>query len=617
MRRTMNFRHIVLCGILALTSLSLRAQVSTDYQITMSDGIVLSATLTTPSTPPPQNGFPAVVFIHGLGGNKGSMTLVSTLIAGRGIACLLYDVRGQGSSEGLSTIMGEREAQDLREVLAFLQSLPGINPGLLGVAGGSQGGVHAWLAAMHHMPGVQTIGTLVAPPSYALDLFPGNCIKQQLRFELSLSSVRYDPMRDRLRTFVIQEQYDSVRAFILSRDITALVDSVRIPVIQSLGWADSLFHVNSAMRAVQNLSSRSVPIWSYFGANGHEEPLNIPEYLFVIDLMLSWFDQWLQGIPLANAQVPRVILADDRPSWPHTEIAAWPPQNASTVRLFVAGGSLQTAPPAAGEQHGLALSYDSRYLPQQAWDEAYGGAAFRSAFQATPVRFLSPPLLDSMNATGIPAARLVLRGDAPQFQAHVRVFDVADEDTGATWTLVSRCTNGVRGVAAGTVIERQVEGQAFSHHFPSGHRIGIELSPLDMCDANRAHIIPYFHSASAEILSSPLSPSYIDLPVLGAAHFTGVAPPVAEAPAAFTLSQNYPNPFNPSTTLAFTLRQEQHVVLEVYGVTGQRIATLLDGVMPRGEHRVAFDARGLASGMYIARLSSGTLSRTVSMLLIR
>jgi len=166
-------------------------------------------------------------------------------------------------------------------------------------------------------------------------------------------------------------------------------------------------------------------------------------------------------------------------------------------------------------------------------------------------------------------------------------------------------------------VEKQIEGQAFAHHFPAGHRIGIEVSPLDMYDENRAHIIPYFQSASAELVSSPFYPSYIDLPLIGAACFTDVAASPAESPTAFTLSQNYPNPFNPSTTLAFTLHREQHVTMEVYSVTGQRIATLLDGVMPRGEHRVSFHARGLASGMYVARLTAGRSSRTVSMLLVR
>jgi len=613
----MNFRHGILLGILTITGLSLHAQVSTDYPITMSDRIILNATLVTPSTAPPQNGFPAVVFIHGLGGNKADLTLVSTLISGRGFACLLYDVRGQGTSGGLSTIMGERETQDLREILAFLQSVPGINPQLLGVAGGSQGGVHAWLAAMHHMAGVQTIATLVAPPSYSLDLFPAECIKQQLRFELSLSSVRYDPLRDRLRAFVIQEQYDSVRTFILSRDITPLVDSVRIPVIQSLGWGDVLFHANSALRAVQNLSARSVPVWSYFGTNGHGESIHVPEYLFVVETMLGWFDYWLQGVPLDNAQSLRIILADDRPYWPHTELTTWPPQDAGTVRLYFTGGSLQTSPPAAEAQYGFSIRYDSTYLPLYGWDQSYAGTAFRNAFQATPVRFVSPPLLDSMNVAGIPEARLFLRGNAARFQAHLRLFDVTDVDSGSTWSLVTRCTNGVRGVGAGTVVEKQIEGQAFAHHFPAGHRIGIEVSPLDMYDTNRAHIIPYFQSASAELLSSPLYPSCIDLPLIGAARFTAVATSPAESPTSFTLSQNYPNPFNPSTTLAFTLHQEQHITLQVYSITGQRIATLLDGVMPRGEHRVAFHARGLASGMYVARLTSGAMSRAVSMLLVR
>jgi hypothetical protein len=111
-------------------------------------------------------------------------------------------------------------------------------------------------------------------------------------------------------------------------------------------------------------------------------------------------------------------------------------------------------------------------------------------------------------------------------------------------------------------------------------KIGIEVSALDMYDANRAHIIPYFQSAAAQMTSSPSSPSYIDLPLIGAARFTGVPGSAEEVPATFVLSQNYPNPFNPSTTIAFTLPNDQNVVLEVFAVTGQRIATLVQGMVP-------------------------------------
>jgi hypothetical protein len=101
-------------------------------------------------------------------------------------------------------------------------------------------------------------------------------------------------------------------------------------VIQSLGWGDVLFSANGAIRAAQNLTARSVPVWSYLGANGHGPTVDVPEYLFVVEMMLEWFGHWLQGLPLENAESARFILADDRPAWPHHEVTSWPQTASST-----------------------------------------------------------------------------------------------------------------------------------------------------------------------------------------------------------------------------------------------------------------------------------------------
>jgi hypothetical protein len=63
-----------------------------------------------------------------------------------------------------------------------------------------------------------------------------------------------------------------------------------------------------------------------------------------------------------------------------------------------------------------------------------------------------------------------------------------------------------------------------------------------------------------------------------------------------------PNPFNPTTSIRFTLDHETHVTLRIYDVAGHEMAQLLDGVRPAGEHRVVFEGRGLASGVYMALL---------------
>jgi len=602
---------------LDLVAPALSAQVIRDYTITVSDGVKLEATLALPDSGAPASGFPTVVLIHGYGGNKDGMAPISTYLTTLAYGCLTYSVRGQGNSGGLSTTMGPREVQDLLEVIQHLRVMPGVNPERLAVAGGSQGGIHAWIAATHAMPGVKVIASIVGPPSYSLDLFPYNCIEQQLHFELNLGSVRYDPVRDRLREFVVSEQYDSVHVFATARDLECLLDSVRIPVVHCTGWGDVLFPVNGAIRAVHRLTLRGIPVWSYFGTNGHGEPIHLGEYFYVLSLMTSWFDRWLKDVPLERSDVPFIVYADDRPGWPHHEVVGWPPEPHGTLRLYCSGTTLRTTFPAQALETPFTQIYDSTYTPAQGWADAYSGIGFTRAFRASPARFLSDPLADTLEVTGIPHAVLHLSSDASRFQSHVRIFDVAQTDTGRVWSLITRGAHGVRQNNPGTCLDYGFDCQALSHFFPTGHRIGVEVTALDMYDSYRAQIIPYFNSAGSSVSSSAAAPSYVDLPLVGAAQFVAVAPTPAVQPSAMILHQNYPNPFNPTTTIRFSLAAPQQVRLEVVSILGQRVAVLLDGIVEQGQHAVQFDGSGLATGMYICRMMTRSSTMERKMLLIR
>jgi minor extracellular serine protease Vpr len=88
-------------------------------------------------------------------------------------------------------------------------------------------------------------------------------------------------------------------------------------------------------------------------------------------------------------------------------------------------------------------------------------------------------------------------------------------------------------------------------------------------------------------------------------------------PSVFVLHQNYPNPFNPSTKIAFSLPERNHVSLKIYNVLGEEIATPVDEVMNAGEYSVTFNAAHLASGIYFYTLTAGTFSQTKKMLFLR
>jgi hypothetical protein len=106
--------------------------------------------------------------------------------------------------------------------------------------------------------------------------------------------------------------------------------------------------------------------------------------------------------------------------------------------------------------------------------------------------------------------------------------------------------------------------------------------------------------------SAPAKISYIMM---------GVGENVASLPYEYRLDQNYPNPFNPRTTISYTLKQTDVTTLKVYDVLGRELATLVDGIMQRGNHSIAFSGEQLSSGVYFYRVISGSFVETKKMIL--
>ncbi len=99
---------------------------------------------------------------------------------------------------------------------------------------------------------------------------------------------------------------------------------------------------------------------------------------------------------------------------------------------------------------------------------------------------------------------------------------------------------------------------------------------------------------------------------------------VDEAPtsAVMRLKQNHPNPFNPDTEIRFELLQTGWAALEIYQISGQRVASLHEGTLESGEHFFRWDGRDsegreLVSGVYLYRLRSEQFDETRKMTLIK
>jgi hypothetical protein len=84
-----------------------------------------------------------------------------------------------------------------------------------------------------------------------------------------------------------------------------------------------------------------------------------------------------------------------------------------------------------------------------------------------------------------------------------------------------------------------------------------------------------------------------------------------------SLSKNVPNPARRSATIRFSIPSATRVTLAVYNVLGQRVATLVDGSRPAGQHRVEMDVSDLSSGVYFYRLNAGSFNESRKMTVVK
>jgi len=112
----------------------------------------------------------------------------------------------------------------------------------------------------------------------------------------------------------------------------------------------------------------------------------------------------------------------------------------------------------------------------------------------------------------------------------------------------------------------------------------------------------------------------VTLPIGGKAQVTDQVD--LEDLGVFSLIGNAPNPFNPATQIAYELTEGRDVRLVIFNHLGQEVRVLVNEFQNAGQHRVVWDGkdasgRGVASGLYLYRLSSGNVSQTRQMLLLK
>lgn len=78
-----------------------------------------------------------------------------------------------------------------------------------------------------------------------------------------------------------------------------------------------------------------------------------------------------------------------------------------------------------------------------------------------------------------------------------------------------------------------------------------------------------------------------------------------------------PNPFNGRLQIEFMLDKSSELKLKVYDLSGREVAVIKSGNYDRGSYRLHWMAEGLPSGVYLVRLETGDVIRTLKVILMR
>ena len=279
-----------------------------ELSIPMDDGVSIAATLYLPDSAPPAGGWPAIVFLHGLSGNRQQM---NALVEGYGFtsgsfAILTFDARGHGQSGGLVGIDGPREVADIRAIRDWLAARGDVSDTKIGAWGISYGGGGIFNSLVAGVPWAAVV-TVETWTDLFSALMPQGLVKSGLVAGLagSIPPEKRDPSLAALQTAAYAGNAAAVRPWAAERSSLAKLGTVTTPVFMAQGRRDFLFGIDQGTRAFARLAD---PKTLYVGLHGHA-PSTFPaaDTGVLMSQAARWFGCYLQSTGCGAGKVVSIV----------------------------------------------------------------------------------------------------------------------------------------------------------------------------------------------------------------------------------------------------------------------------------------------------------------------
>ena len=314
-----------------------------DVLIPMDNGVSIAATLYLPDGSPPAGGWPGIVFLHGLAGDRTSMNALaeSTGFVGQDYVVLTFDARGHGSSGGLVTINGPREVADTRAVHAWLAGRTDVADNAIGAWGISYGGGAIFNSLVAGVPW-RAVVTVETWTDLFAALMPQGLVKSGLVAGLlgSIPEAKRDPSLAALTTAALAGNVAAVRTWAHERSSLSRLGLVTTPVFMAQGRRDFLFGIEQGSVAFQRVRGPKV---LYVGLHGHApSTFPAPDTGYLMAQARAFVDCHLRGLACDPRQAA-VLIAPESFAGQAVRRGSLPPTRPTTIPLpgvttFARGG---------------------------------------------------------------------------------------------------------------------------------------------------------------------------------------------------------------------------------------------------------------------------------------
>lgn len=128
--------------------------------------------------------------------------------------------------------------------------------------------------------------------------------------------------------------------------------------------------------------------------------------------------------------------------------------------------------------------------------------------------------------------------------------------------------------------------------------------PYEFYDHSGGHVMPYgFKVRALTFLDSLLMPP----------DFNTSVPVNPEEKKVLSITI-YPNPAYEIVHIGYEIENPSHIELKVFNAVGEMVAVLQDGYLPKGKHRLDWNAAGLPSGLYFCKVIAGKESANLKLI---